>query len=213
MNSNRWIATLVVYSAPTPTVTIMRGPRFLKLLLQRQAIAVREEWVNKTSFLACQRHNPSTQGTTCLGNTLTSKTQFKSCQKRSFCQSKKSGKIKQGQHRSQLTSLLHYGVPQWGILMGKLISTGFWVIWTEIKKKLRRKSEMIDVTGRISGLQCHFRGAWIRSMRPIQVVTSVSGNVIHPFFGDSMHSLSAWQKLLVEKVSLKYFTFDALCAL
>ena len=111
MRFNRWIATLVDYSAPTPTVTIMRGPRFLRLLLQRQAIAVREEWVNKTSFPACQRHNPSTQGTTCLGNTLTSKTQFKSCQKRSFSQSKKSGKIKQGQHRSQLTSPISLWCP------------------------------------------------------------------------------------------------------
>ena len=111
MNSNRWIATLVDYSAPSPTVTIMREPRFLKLLLQRQAIAVREEWVNKTSFLACQRHNPYTQGTTCLGNTPTSKTQFKSCQKRSFSRSKKSGKIKQGQYRSQLTSPIELWCP------------------------------------------------------------------------------------------------------
>ena len=47
--------------------------------------------------------------------------------------------------------------PQWGILMGKLVFTGFWVFWIEQIGRNWEKSQKSDFSGEISCLQGHFK--------------------------------------------------------
>ena len=51
----------------------------------------------------------------------------------------------------------HSLCPQWGILMGKLVSTGFWVHWMKKVWKNWEKSQKIHFSGHILGPQGHFQ--------------------------------------------------------